>query len=55
MEQANDVARFRVQATEIRPLVQVAPVAGQGQIRRVINLLRCMLLRQDVFDVKRRL
>ena len=51
MEERDDVSTLGVDTGEVWPLVEVAAVAGQGEIRRVV--WASVLLRHDVLDVMR--
>lgn len=50
MEQRDDLARVRINSRQIRPLMPIAPVAGQSQVLKVI--VAAMLPGNDVFDMK---
>jgi hypothetical protein len=53
MKQPNDITRLRINARQIRPLVQVALRASQSEIIGIVAA--AMLARDDVLDVKTQL
>ena len=50
MKQRNDLARLRVNPGQVRALVQVTEVAGEGEVGRVV--VSAVLSRDDVLDVE---
>jgi hypothetical protein len=50
MKQQDDFPGEAVPAAQVRPLRQIAPVATQGQVRRVV--VPFVLTGDDVFDVE---
>jgi hypothetical protein len=51
VKQRNDFARFRVDGSKIWPFVQIAPIASQRQIGRIIAA--AMLPGNNVFNMER--
>jgi hypothetical protein len=51
MEQTHHLARPRINARQVRPVVLVAVVAGQGEITQAV--CAAVLPGDNVFDVKR--
>ena len=49
MEQYNDFMGLRVDGCQIRPFLQVAPMACQGQVRKLIQ--SAVLLRDNVLKM----
>jgi len=52
IEKRNHIARFGIKTGEVRPFVQVAVIAREREILRLV--VTAVLPRNDVFDVKPR-
>jgi len=52
IEKRDNLSGWRINATEIRPFVKIAAMAGQRQIARRIRVWRSVLLRDDMLNVE---